>query len=443
MKRLTRQIVSASTILGLVVGFSLPVFSAPPVDWSKIPTKTVTLFYPGQGGYQWLRSSDHRRAYKKVIQGDSCVSCHEDEEADIGELIVSGKRLEPDPIPGKSGAIDLDLQVAYDSQNAYFRFKWRTDMDRPGQMHNYLRFDGEKWVLHGGPRSSKKVRSGAEPPLYEDRLAIMIDDGSVPMFAEQGCWVTCHRGMRDMPDMATKDQVKAHSLLGSGGLKKSDVRKFLPASRGDDIASWDKTKSADEIAKLKASGVFLDLMQWRAHRSNPVGMADDGYVLEYRLFDAGKGPFTWNVDRKTMTPKYMLDVGKVGMKSLTVTDIGDPAKPFAMIREENAVPYDPNAGWKKGDVLPGRLLSRADAKGSAADNTNVKGEWDNGTWTVVWTRKMDTGHPGDDKVLEEGKSYHFGFAVHDDNVTTRFHHVAFPLSIGFGVAGDIRAFNLQ
>ena len=56
---------------------------------------------------------------------------------------------------------------------------------------------------------------------------------------------------------------------------------------------------------------------------------------------------------------------------------------------------------------------------------------------------MNTDHPGDDKVLEEGKSYNFGFAVHDDNVTTRFHHVAFPLSIGFGVAGDIRALKLQ
>ncbi len=97
------------------------------------------------------------------------------------------------------------------------------------------------------------MRSEAEPPLYEDRLVIMIDDGSVPMFAEQGSWITCHRGMRDMPDMATKDQVKAHSLLGGGDLKKSDVRKFLPASRGDDIASWDKTKSADAIAKLKAA----------------------------------------------------------------------------------------------------------------------------------------------------------------------------------------------
>lgn len=39
-------------------------------------------------------------------------------------------------------------------------------------------------------------------------------------------------------------------------------------------------------------------MQWRVNRSGPVGMADDGYVLEYRNFDEGKNPFSWNVARR-------------------------------------------------------------------------------------------------------------------------------------------------
>jgi hypothetical protein len=249
--------------------------------------------------------------------------------------------------------------------------------------------------------------------------------------------------MRDMPDMALGDQLKPHPVLGDAGLKQSDVRKFLPSSRTDELASWSETKSAEEIAQIKAAGGFVDLMQWRAARSNPVGMADDGYVLEYRLFDAGKNPFAWNVDRKTMTPNYMFDASKVGMKSLTVADVGDPSKPFAVIREENAVPYDPNAGWKADDVLPGRLLSREDAAGSAADNDQAEGEWKDGVWTVMWARKLNTGHPEDDKILEEGKAYTVGFAVHDDNVTTRFHLVSFPVSLGLGAEGDIKATKLQ
>jgi hypothetical protein len=130
------------------------------------------------------------------------------------------------------------------------------------------------------------------------------------------------------------------------------------------------------------------------------------------------------------------------VKAITVDDIGDPSKPYALVREANAAPYDPDAGWKEGDVLPGRLVSRVDAKGSAADNNQVTSEWKEGVWTVVFTRKMNTGHPEDDKILEEGKSYTYGFAVHDDNVTTRFHFVGFPRSIGFGADGDIEATKL-
>lgn len=434
-----RSFLRASATIVVAASFAMPALAAPPGDWSAVPAKTVTLFYPGQSAYDWLLSPEHKRANNKVKAGDACTKCHEGEEKDLGNTLVSANRLEPAPIEGKNGTVDLSVQIAYDAENAYFRFQWKTNMNRPGQMHDYIRFDGEKWVFMGGPRSDDKVRSGAEPAIYEDRLAIMIDDGSVPNFAAQGCWLSCHSGMRDMGNEAGKDAVKAHAVLGDAGLKESDVRKYLPASRTDDMASWDKTKSPEEIAKIKAAGGFTDLMQWRAARSNPVGMADDGYVLEYRLSDDGKGPFSWNVDRKTMTPTYMFDAGKVGMKSITVADIGDPSKPFAMIREENAVPYDANAGWKEGDVLPGRLLSRADAAGSAADNSDAKGTWKDGTWTVVFTRRLNTGHPEDDKILEIGKVYTFGFAVHDDNVTTRFHHVSFPLSVGFGAKGDIEA----
>jgi hypothetical protein len=302
-------------------------------------------------------------------------------------------------------------------------------------MHDYMRYNGEGWEFYGGARSDEAVRSGEEPPLYEDRLAIMLDDGNVPLFAEQGCWLTCHTAMRDMPDEASSDAVKAHPLLGEV-LKESDVRKYLPGSRTDEGASWDQTKPPEEMAALKAEGQFLELMQWRAHRSNPVHMADDGYVFEYRLSDAGEGPFTWNVDRKTMTPKFMF---AEGTNVLTVDGIGDPSRPYAIIREQNAVAYDPDAGWQEGDVLPGRLLSSEDAEGSAADNRDVRGTWEDGVWTVTWTRPLDTGHPEDDKILREGETYNVGLAVHDDNVTTRFHFVSFPFTLGIGAEADIEA----
>ncbi len=417
-------------------------FAAPPEDWSQIPSQTIQLFYPGQSSYQWLRGPEHGAGSMMVSNGQPCTVCHQGAEERLGTGIVGGGRLEPEPIDGKNGVIDLSVQAAYDGENIYWRFQWKTNADRPGQMHDYIRYNGEAWEMYGGPRSSTAVRNGDQPPLYEDRLALIIDDGSVPLYKEQGCWAACHLGQRNMPELPTADKVRAHPLLGEV-LGVSDVRKYLPSTRTDDDASWDQTKSAEEISAIKAEGGFLDLMQWRGARSNAIGMSDDGYVLEYRNSDNGKGPFSWNVNRSTMTPSYMFDEKKTGLYKLTTDYVGDPSKPFAIIREENAVPYDPDRDWQKGDVLPGRLLSREDASGSAADNSMSEGVWEDGMWTVVWTRPLNTGHPEDDKILQDGNVYTISFAVHDDNVTTRFHHVSFPFSLGLGVPADIEPVKLD
>ena len=49
--------------------WSVTVRAELPNDWSTIPTTTLKLFYPGQASYDWLRSSSHKRAYKKVLEG--------------------------------------------------------------------------------------------------------------------------------------------------------------------------------------------------------------------------------------------------------------------------------------------------------------------------------------------------------------------------------------
>jgi hypothetical protein len=194
----------------------------------------------------------------------------------------------------------------------------------------------------------------------------------------------------------------------------------------------------EDIAKLKAAGHFVDLIQWRAHRSGPVGMSDDGYVLEFRNSDAGKDMFGSNADPKTHQPKFMWDAKKVGYKSITAEQ-SRKGNHF-LVREENAVPFDPNAGWKEGDLIPDYVLSREDAKGSAADNGAIA-TWSNGVWSVVVIRPLGLTND-DDKALKEGGVYNVGFAVHDDNITTRGHHVSFVRTLGLGVKADIQAVKL-
>ncbi len=305
-----------------------------------------------------------------------------------------------------------------------------------GTEHQYLRFDGKEWKVYGYPKLDKVVQEGKQPGIYEDRMTLMIDDGKVAGFAAQGCWLTCHDGQRDMKNQFTKEEVAANPLLTA--IKKGDVRKYLPSTRNDP-SDWKSGKTVEEIAKIRAAGGYVDLIQWRAHRSHAVGMADDGNVLEFRLSDAGKDMFAGNADEKTHEPKYMWDASKVGYRSITEQDLRK-ADHFLIVGG-NAVAFDTNAAWKEGDLIPDYTVSRQAAQGSAADN-NAIASWKDGSWTVVLVRPLGLAND-DDKSLKEGQVYNVGFAVHDDNITTRGHFVSFPLRLGFGAASDINATRLK
>jgi len=427
----------AASILTLTFLAAAPAMAAEPakIDWSKVPVNDLKLFYPGQSSYEWLRGNSHPGA-KPLQAGMACADCHEGKQKAMGDKLVKGGPLESAPVKGKNGSVDLKVQAAYDAKNAYFRFQWKTQNSYPGTEHQYLRFDGKEWKVYGYPKLDKVVQEGKQPGIYEDRMTIMIDDGKVPGFAQQGCWLTCHDGLRDMPKQFTADEVKSNALLAA--IKKTDVRKYLPDTRTNP-SDWKTGKSVEEIATIKAAGGFVDLIQWRAHRSHAVGMADDGFVLEFRNSDSGKDMFGGNADPATHQPKFMWDRKKTGYKSITAKDLRKGA--HFLIREKNAVPFDPNAGWKEGDMIPDYVISREDAKGSAADN-NAIASWKGGTWTVVLIRPLGLAND-DDKDLKDGGVYNVGFAVHDDNITTRGHYVSFVKTLGFGAKADIQAVKLR
>jgi hypothetical protein len=62
-------------------------------------------------------------------------------------------------------------------------------------------------------------------------------------------------------------------------------------------------------------------------------------------------------------------------------------------------------------------------------------------WTVVIIRPLGLAND-DDKTLKDGGVYNVGFAVHDDNITTRGHYVSFVRTLGLGANADIQAVKL-
>lgn len=403
------------------------------IDWSTIPAVTVPLFYPGQSSHEWLQSEKHKGAFKETRRGDACTFCHDepDAEKEIGDSLVAGKRLEPMPPRDKNGHLDLKVQVVFDERNAYFRLQWKTKGARPGTTLPALRFDGREWQSHGGHRLETAVATGKQPAAYEDAIAIMLDDGKVANFAKQGCWLTCHDGERDMPGAASPDEIAANPLLRAHAAK--GLRKYLPASRSEP-GDWRSVKSPDQITQQRSAGSFLDLIQWRAGGSNPVSMIEDGHILESRHVDSGGSAAEPNFDPATKRPRYMFDPARFGTRSLTDASFGNKESP--LIKGGNALPFDPKAAWKEGDILPQIVLGAP--AGSAVQAT---GTWRDGLWTVVLTRPLDP--PGENnKRLAPGATYNVGFAVHDDNMASRGHHVGFVRSLGLGVKADIEAVKL-
>ena len=73
-----------------------------------------------------------------------------------------------------------------------------------------------------------------------------------------------------------------------------------------------------------------------------------------------------------------------------------------------------------GYLLEQRVVNNGEIAASAS--------LDAGMWTVVFTRPLNSGAPGDIP-LEPGQTYTVGFAIHDDFAAARFHHVTLNTSL--------------
>ncbi len=246
------------------------------INWSSIEPREVVLFYTGQASMEWtLKGSDHggKRAF---VTGDRCFDCHEDEEVDIGDLIVSGEKAEATPIPGKRGSIAVNVQAAHDADNLYMRFQWE---------------DGE----HAPIPFADGGKMDPENPI---KLAIMLttdseDDPKVEYAERAGCWQTCHHDANYMPHQPDEATLASSPLAQRLDLSKG-FTKYLKESRteietegkgGKMRGGWDKLKDEAEIQAALENGSFMDLLRYKSG----TGESEDGYILAERVMTGGQG----------------------------------------------------------------------------------------------------------------------------------------------------------
>ncbi len=327
----------------------------------------------------------------------------------------------------------LRVSAVYNDSHIQIRYEFPTD--NPCWYHQYLVYEDGQWTRYGD------ASSGPDPHgLYEDRISMALDRGKVDGFAEFGGYVTMHPGVRSRSDAIDHERVMAESFFAET-LNVDDVRKFLSASRHDpeNAQLWRNVRSQEQLRELREAGAFLDTWQWRAHRSNPIGYADNGYVLDYRHSAEGQGMYTDNWDDDTDAPLWMFDhdtVGKHALRKETLLSGGYDQDDAYFIAESNAVPFDPDHQWQDGDVLPQRFLREPSCSRGAIRAT---GRWNDGAWHVRVTRTLDAPNALDSHALKSGETYHVQFAVHTNSTGARWHYVSMPLTLGMERSADLIA----
>lgn len=227
-------------LLGAVCALSFVSQPALSIDWDGIVGKDITLFYPGQASWEWVLTQSSHSGAKKFRQGKNCRGCHEGEEVDIGNLIVSGQKLEPEPIDSKRGFIPINVKAANDGERLYIRLEWFEQ------------------ALNGFPVMDLD---------YEAKVTVMFDDGSVVEAPRAGCWGACHDD--------------AHGMASDP--EGQDIKKYLSRSRTKITRRGGglNFKPDADIAALVDSGIYLEYWQARLnHNATPVAVK--GYILKGR-----------------------------------------------------------------------------------------------------------------------------------------------------------------
>lgn len=209
------------------------------------------------------------------------------------------------------------------------------------------------WKYEGGKWFQQKGN--------EDRISMLFEIDRINNFATKGCAIVCH-----IPEGATNAKDGKFGTL-------SVVEKG-------------------------------DLWHWKAARSDPAGFADDTWLTMIsekkggRKGDKGTGGDKKNITDDKSRPKYMLAPGKsLGKNGILLASHAVEITDYSVFKDGDTITYSMPKDFTE---------SYADIK---ADSRYANGEW-----TVMLSRKLDTGNP-DDTAFNPRRKYNFAMALFDNS----------------------------
>jgi len=254
-------------------------------DWSKVDAQSFKIFYPGVSSWGFLTSPDHGTGEKPVMKNKkSCSQCHISKkgEYDISadkiisgtmNMTESGAPLEPKPLKGMPGYVDINVKAAYDDEYVYLSINWPS------------------------AGTSFKDASLADQGLA-DKLSVQLTNGSIKSFGKSGCFITCHDSLKDMPGddgsgkklyaafTEKKGKKMPEKLLNNLISKGRIIDQWVVSFKGADLAIEDQYILQDRMVddnNLEASGSFAD-GGYTVNFKRKLNTGDSGDVV----FTAGK-----------------------------------------------------------------------------------------------------------------------------------------------------------
>ena len=278
---------------------------------------------------------------------------------------------------------EITVQSVHTDSEIFFLIQVVGDLDHSINMDQWV-YDGSKWTVKQEERIDEKWaadtdRFGFQWPITDATQIKKNIKGKEYSFVQKGCATICHS-----PEKEDKMY-----LLGAG--QKTDV--------------W----------------------LWKSSLTNPLNYADDWFQDSTNTTVAQEADKPKRVAAAQKGDEALGYVqNKDGDKPKWMPKEG-PNKPFLVKGDE--VPLDMSK-IKKGDTIPGWLLSRP--KGSGGDvNAAGKYDADEAAWTLEFGRKLKTGDAKNDVQFDTGKSYYFGIANWDNDRLNKHTRVKKPFLLSF------------
>ena len=272
-------------------------------------------------------------------------------------------------LPGNS--TEITMRSVYTTDSVYFFVQYKDPTQSVKRSPWVKQADGS-WQQLKDPAD----KGGDNNTYYEDKMAMIWAINS-PSFEAKGCLAACH--------------------TGEG---KPFGNKYLPA------------------------GEKADIWHWKSVRTGTIGQIDDQW-LDDTKYDKDKAPeagrksdpktgggYADNVNDAKSGPKFALKGNK-------------PAPPYWIVESEKE-PFD-DSKYKAGDEVPGIVV--APFTGDRGD-ISVKSSWKDGTYTLVFWRKLNTNSDFDVQFTDMKKQYAFGVSVFD-NAQVRHAYVPSVLKLTF------------